>query len=60
MIRKWLKKLLAPIVQEAVEEVLCRALDISNDAVVKTKLPQNYTLIRPPMTQEEMRRYIDR
>lgn len=59
MIRKWIKKLLAPIVREAVEEVLCRALDISNDAVVKTKLPQNYTLIRPPMTQEEMRRYIE-
>ena len=57
MIRKWMKKLLAPMIRETLAEEFNRALD-TNTAIVKTKPQQTYTPKRTLMTQEELQRYI--
>lgn len=58
MIRKWIKKLLAPMIREIVAEDLNRALYADNTVTVKTKPQQTYTPKRTLMTQEELQRYI--
>ena len=54
MIRKWMKKLLAPIVREAVKQELAAIRTAEKEAAIKK--------IRSPkrrlMTPEEMQRYI--
>lgn len=58
MIRKWIKKLLAPIVREAVKQELAAIRTAEKEAAIKNALQEIRSPKRRLMTPEEMQRYI--
>lgn len=58
MIRKWIKRLLAPIVREAVKQELAAIRTAEKEAAIKNALQEIRSPKRRLMTPEEMQRYI--
>lgn len=58
MIRKWIKRLLAPIVREAVKQELAAIRTAEKEAAIKNALQEIRSPKRRLMTPEEMLRYI--
>ena len=58
MIRKWIKRLLAPIVREAVKQELAAIRTAEKEAAIKNALQEIRSPKRRLMTPGEMQRYI--
>ena len=58
MIRKWIKKLLAPIVREIIKSELVAIRAAEREAAIKNALQEIRSPKRRLMTPEEMQRYI--
>ena len=58
MIRKWIKKLLAPIVREIIKSELVAIRAAEREAAIKNALQEICSPSKRPMTQEELQRYI--